>query len=86
MTDGCGGLVLPGAFIPAAERYHLMGTIDRWVVGKALRCLGAMRLRASPASPLPRFGINLAGLSLGDAAFAERLGYAKAGTRCAVAA
>jgi diguanylate cyclase (GGDEF)-like protein len=40
MTDESGRLVLPGAFIPAAERYHLMGTIDRWVVAKALGCLG----------------------------------------------
>jgi EAL domain-containing protein (putative c-di-GMP-specific phosphodiesterase class I) len=58
-------------FIPAAERYHLMGTIDRWVVARALRCLG--RLHAAPrgSSGMPRFGINLSGMSLGDAAFAD---------------
>jgi EAL domain-containing protein (putative c-di-GMP-specific phosphodiesterase class I) len=50
MTDESGRLVLPGTFIPAAERYHLMGTIDRWVVDKALRCLAAMRLRTPPGS------------------------------------
>jgi diguanylate cyclase (GGDEF)-like protein len=70
MTDEEGGLVLPGAFIPAAERYHLMGTIDRWVVGKALRCLGAMRLQRR-ANALPRFGVNLSGMSLGDGSFAD---------------
>jgi diguanylate cyclase (GGDEF)-like protein len=69
MTDEGGRLVLPGAFIPAAERYHLMGTVDRWVVGRALGCLGAMRLR--PSAGMPRFGLNLSGMSLGDPAFAD---------------
>ena len=30
-------LVLPGAFIPAAERYNLMSRIDRWVVRSVLQ-------------------------------------------------
>jgi len=29
--------ILPGAFIPAAERYNLMPRIDRWVVSNTLR-------------------------------------------------
>ena len=68
MRDENGRVVPPMAFIPAAERYHLMGTIDRWVVERALRCLG--RLQAGPLDP-PRFGINLSGMSLGDPAFAD---------------
>ncbi len=36
MEDEQGNLVPPGAFIPAAERYGLMGEIDRWVVANAL--------------------------------------------------
>jgi diguanylate cyclase (GGDEF)-like protein len=32
MADGRGGVLLPGAFLPAAERQDLMGAIDRWVV------------------------------------------------------
>lgn len=71
MTDETGRLVMPGDFIPAAERYHLMGTIDRWVVGKALRCLAAMQPRPAPAPGLPRFGLNLSGVSLSDASFAD---------------
>jgi diguanylate cyclase (GGDEF)-like protein len=71
MTDEEGRTVLPGAFIPAAERYHLMGTIDRWVVGKALRCLGAMRLQRRDHPFSPRFGVNLSGVSLGDPAFSD---------------
>ncbi len=68
MRDENGRVVPPTAFIPAAERYHLMGTIDRWVVARALRCLE--RLHAGPLDP-PRFGINLSGMSLGDPAFAD---------------
>jgi EAL domain-containing protein (putative c-di-GMP-specific phosphodiesterase class I) len=60
--------VPPSAFIPAAERYHLMGTIDRWVVERALHCLARMRVAEQP---MPRFGVNLSGMSLGDAAFAD---------------
>jgi len=71
MKDEDGRLVMPGNFIPAAERYHLMGTIDRWVVNKALHCLAAMEARSAPA--LPRFGLNLSGVSLSDAAFADHV-------------
>ncbi len=69
MRDDQGRVIPPMAFIPTAERYHLMGTIDRWVVGKALGCLA--RIAATPGRCLPRFGINLSGMSLGDPAFAE---------------
>jgi EAL domain-containing protein (putative c-di-GMP-specific phosphodiesterase class I) len=71
MRDEQGRVVQPMAFIPAAERYHLMGTIDRWVVGKALACLASMRKRPASAAEMPRFGINLSGMSLGDPAFAD---------------
>ncbi|MGI9289004.1 MAG: EAL domain-containing protein [Pseudomonadales bacterium] len=36
LKDESGELLLPGTFIPAAERYHLMGSIDRWVIQTAL--------------------------------------------------
>ena len=32
MLDETGNILLPGVFLPAAERYNLMPTIDRWVV------------------------------------------------------
>jgi diguanylate cyclase (GGDEF)-like protein len=69
MRDEQGRVVPPMAFIPAAERYHLMGSIDRWVVAKALGCLG--RVAASGSRRLPSFGINLSGTSLGDPAFGD---------------
>ncbi len=70
MRDEHGRIVQPMAFIPAAERYNLMGTIDRWVVGRALRCLGRL-VPSSGVDGLPRFGINLSGMSLGDASFED---------------
>jgi EAL domain-containing protein (putative c-di-GMP-specific phosphodiesterase class I) len=71
MRDETGRVVPPMAFIPAAERYHLMGTIDRWVVKKALTCLGRLYGSKQPSRMPPRFGINLSGMSLGDPAFAD---------------
>ena len=71
MRDHDGRVVPPNAFIPAAERYHLMGTVDRWVVAKALGCLGGLRRAAPLPEGLPRFGINLSGMSLVDPGFAD---------------
>jgi diguanylate cyclase (GGDEF)-like protein len=71
MRDDSGRVVPPMAFIPAAERYHLMGTIDRWVVKKALNCLGGLYCAKQRSRMPPRFGINLSGMSLGDPAFAD---------------
>src|SRR5258708_5724833 len=74
MRDEQGRMVPPMAFIPAAERYHLMGTIDRWVAARALSCLARMREPARLGGrSLPRFGLNLSGMSLGDAAFEDFL-------------
>lgn len=57
------GLILPNAFIPAAERYRLMPAIDRWVTRHALYAL------ATPGSSLADMhmvSINLSGQSLAD--------------------
>lgn len=59
-----GGLILPMAFIPAAERYQLMPRIDRWVLDHALaRCADGV----APADIV--IGINLSGASLSDTGF-----------------
>jgi diguanylate cyclase (GGDEF)-like protein len=71
MRDEQGRVVTPMAFIPAAERYNLMGTIDRWVVAKALGCLASMQKAAASVPGIPRFGINLSGASLGSPEFAD---------------
>ncbi len=58
-------LLLPGVFIPAAERYGLMPAIDRWVVRKAL----SMLRDTASSEEGRRFSINLSGHSLADDAF-----------------
>lgn len=60
-------LIGPGVFIPAAERYHLMPAIDRWVVRHALQALG----RKPGWDERDLFAINLSGQSLGDEAFLD---------------
>jgi diguanylate cyclase (GGDEF)-like protein/PAS domain S-box-containing protein len=61
-----GAIVAPAAFLPAAERYHLMPAIDRWVVRQALAQLA--RQRATPGA-YNCFNINLSGQSLCDPEF-----------------
>ena len=39
MIDDNGDIIPPGAFLPAAERYDLIGKLDRWVVENALALL-----------------------------------------------
>lgn len=66
-------LVPPRVFIPAAERYHLMPGIDRWVIDRVFDMLAryfAPR-RAGDGGPPPRFAINLSGQSLGDDQFLD---------------
>jgi diguanylate cyclase (GGDEF)-like protein/PAS domain S-box-containing protein len=65
MTDRDGGLVLPGAFIPPAERYGLMHAIDRWVIRKTLLTLTNHNIQRMLVN------INLSGNSLDDETLLE---------------
>lgn len=65
-----GGVVLPGAFLPAAERYGLMPQIDRWVVETALSQLD--RLHPDGAD-LANCAINLSAASLEDEGLFDRI-------------
>ena len=53
MLDETGRIVLPGAFLPAAERYGLMQALDRWVVSKTAwrRCPPGRTSGAMSPSP-----------------------------------
>ena len=64
-TSG-GGVVAPGLFIPAAERYGLMPAIDRWVIRTALE-----RLSRIETPYFMQYGINLSGTSIGDERFLD---------------
>ncbi len=70
MRDETGGLVQPDTFIPAAERYNVMPTVDRWVVHTALsRIANSLVAVAEPAQYT--LAINLSGTSLSDDKFLE---------------
>jgi Amt family ammonium transporter len=64
MLDESGGLILPGAFIPAAERFDLMPSVDRWVVDRLFRFIDDNRDACLAAGR--RYFINLSGHSLCD--------------------
>ena len=63
MRDECGNIVMPGEFLPAAERYNLASTLDRWVIHHALNWL---RTNPHLLQRLHLCGINLSGQSFGD--------------------
>jgi diguanylate cyclase (GGDEF)-like protein len=65
LCDEEGALVAPGAFIPAAENYGMMPSIDRWVIHNTLKAL-AKHQRTPGAMAVHTCAINLSGTSLGD--------------------
>jgi diguanylate cyclase (GGDEF)-like protein len=69
MLDEDGNAVLPGAFLPAAERYDRMRQIDRWVVDNALKYVGEHQ-----ESGEQFHAINLSGASMGDDSLREFVG------------
>jgi EAL domain-containing protein (putative c-di-GMP-specific phosphodiesterase class I) len=60
-----GGLVAPGRFLPAAERYGLIRDIDRLVLARVVRLLGGREGR-SDGQGGARVAVNLSGLSVTD--------------------
>ena len=65
MIDTDGSVVQPGAFLPAAERFHFASRIDRWVLRHAIAVLRALE----NLSAVDTLCINLSGQSIGDRAF-----------------
>lgn len=74
LSSAVGELLLPASFLPAAERYDLMASIDRWVVAAVCRFLQQRQQRESvhqAAAPAPVLcSVNLSHASLGDPDFA----------------
>ena len=62
MLDENGDVILPGAFIPAAERYRLMTKIDLWVIQKVFSMYESYQYSDT------YFTINLSGQTVGDEA------------------
>jgi EAL domain-containing protein (putative c-di-GMP-specific phosphodiesterase class I) len=68
LHDEAGRIILPDSFIPAAERYGLMTSLDRWVVENVFKIIaGCMRER--PGRPMAMCAINLSGTTIGDEDF-----------------
>ena len=66
LEDDDGKLVLPGVFIPAAERFDLMTDLDRWVIRTAFQSYGeVLGHRAAQIS------VNLSGNSLNDSSLLD---------------
>jgi diguanylate cyclase (GGDEF)-like protein/PAS domain S-box-containing protein len=70
LREESGALVAPAAFIPAAERYNLMPSIDRWVVRRAL---DQLVYRGGQGVKPYTLAVNLSGTSLNDERFLEYL-------------
>ena len=75
-----GELIAPGSFIPAAERYNVMPSLDRWVLERVFSWMEQW-LHRLDLHPEAVFNLNLSGGSLSDPQFlefvsdrAERLG------------
>jgi diguanylate cyclase (GGDEF)-like protein/PAS domain S-box-containing protein len=65
MLDRDGQVIEPSAFIAAAERYHLVGSLDQWVVQTAFGAIA----EAQRAGAETLFAINLSGQSMADESF-----------------
>jgi len=61
-----GKLILPGMFLPAAERFHLVSRIDRWVLR---RVFAQLALADAGTDRIDMIAINLSGHSVGDRLF-----------------
>jgi diguanylate cyclase (GGDEF)-like protein len=79
LIDEAGNLVSPMAFIPAAERYNLMSTIDCWVIRTLFASQGQYfreiwnRRQAQGIQQEYLCAINLSGISINDDQFIDFL-------------
>jgi diguanylate cyclase (GGDEF)-like protein/PAS domain S-box-containing protein len=58
-----GQIILPGGFMPAAERFGLIHSVDRWIVQRAIKQLSSLHKQGQQTS----FSINLSGQAFEDA-------------------
>ena len=74
MVDETGQILIPDHFIPAAERYILMPSVDRWIIRQLLETQ-AENLRTWHTRYPDRFlfAVNLSGTSLDDEGFLSYL-------------
>jgi diguanylate cyclase (GGDEF)-like protein/PAS domain S-box-containing protein len=68
MKDPDGNVIEPGQFLPAAERYNLMLSVDKWVIDRTFRWLSSQRDMLDEVSFC---SINLSAFSITDSSFAS---------------
>ena len=68
LRDEDGNVILPGAFLPAAERYGMMPLLDRWVIGQAIAHFDQLHVNGRAPG---RCSLNLAASTLEDDGLAE---------------
>ena len=66
LKEADGTVVLPGAFLPAAERFHMATCIDRWVVREVFAWLENAK---DAEDGIALIAVNLSGQSIGDRSF-----------------
>lgn len=80
MLDASGHPVAPSGFMPTAERYNLLSSIERWVISSLVEFLhdqcekGAIAREPGPAGTLPTtafYAVNLSGASINDGSFTD---------------
>ena len=60
-----GSLVMPGAFLPPAERFQLVTRLDQWVLEKTITILGEL----NSLDRISHIALNVSGQSVVDASF-----------------
>ncbi len=79
MLDRAGNLISPTGFMPAAERYNLLTSIERWVVSTLVEYLHRQWLSGGiPREPDARgergfYSVNISGASINDKSFPDFL-------------
>ncbi len=78
MIDSTGNLIPPSGFMPAAERFNLLSSIERWVISSLVEFLH--RQYESGAIPHEKkaftnafYAVNLSGVSINDSSFIDFL-------------
>jgi diguanylate cyclase (GGDEF)-like protein/PAS domain S-box-containing protein len=69
MRDDGGGLIVPGEFLATAERFGLIGGIDRWVTQQAVRLIAAHNREGRELT----LEVNLSGKTMSDPTFPDEV-------------
>ncbi len=77
MLDQSGNLLPPTAFMPAAERYNLLTSIERWVISSLVEFLhrhfSASAVRVPSGAGIGSYSVNISGASINDKSFPDFL-------------